>query len=222
MYNSNKQNNNAVSKKKAKNDFKFYYICIINNEIRLMKKEIFYVSNLISLSRFLLLIPTIILLLRENYSFSVLFIILIWISDLLDGYTARKRHEISEFGKIIDPLADKICIAAIAIVMMLKGILPLWFVSMAIFRDLIILFGGLYLKSRKNIVLQSNRLGKIAVFSIGFTLILFLASAISTESAKLYPIEFLELLRSIFIFISIVMSFISLVAYMRRFIQNIK
>lgn len=187
-----------------------------------MRKEILYVSNLISLSRFVLLGVTIFYFLRENYFVSIIFIVVIWISDLLDGYFARKRNEVSEMGKIIDPLADKICIAAIALAMMLKGILPIWFVSMAIFRDLIILFGGLYLKSRKNIVLQSNKLGKIAVFSIGFTLLMYLTLTALKDSQKVYPIEFLELLRNIFIFISIVMSFISLAAYMRRFVQYIK
>lgn len=188
----------------------------------MLNKEIFYVSNIISLSRFLLVGVTLYFLFEQNYLIGLLFIALIWISDLLDGYFARSRNEISELGKIIDPIADKTAVIAIVLVLLIQQIIPLWYVILTVGRDILILVGGLYIKSRKGLVLQSNWLGKIAVFTIGLTMFL----AIFAMAAKLgqlgeyfsYHTEFMELLYTITLLLSIVMIFVSLVSYFNRFL----
>jgi cardiolipin synthase len=194
--------------------------------VLILKKEIFYISNLISLSRFLLLGVTVYLMAEKNYLAALVFIALIWISDLLDGYFARKRNEISELGKLIDPLADKVSVITIIIVMLVQGMIPLWYVIIVILRDVIILAGGLYLSKRKNILLQSNWTGKIAVFTIGLTLF----SSILINSIKLkqlgdyfsYHTEFMELLYTSILLLSIVMIFLSLYLYLNRFLIILK
>jgi CDP-diacylglycerol---glycerol-3-phosphate 3-phosphatidyltransferase len=191
-----------------------------------LKKEIFYISNLISLSRFLLLGVTVYFLIEKNYLFTLIFIALIWISDLLDGYFARSRNEISELGKIIDPVADKVCVITIVLMLLAQGLIPLWFVIITILRDALILAGGLYLNTKKNTVLQSNWMGKLAVFTIGLTLFI----SILTQGSKLgqfgnyfsYHTEFMELLYIITLLLSIVMIFISLYAYFNRFLTILK
>jgi cardiolipin synthase (CMP-forming) len=194
--------------------------------VLILKKEIFYISNLISLSRFLLLGVTVYLMAEKNYLAALVFIALIWISDLLDGYFARKRNEISELGKIIDPLADKISVITIIIVMLVQGMIPLWYVIIVILRDIMILAGGSYLNIRRNILLQSNWTGKIAVFTIGLTLF----CSILINSAKLgqlgeyfsYHTEFMELLYTSILLLSIVMIFLSLYLYLNRFLIILK
>jgi CDP-diacylglycerol--glycerol-3-phosphate 3-phosphatidyltransferase len=191
-----------------------------------MRKEIFYISNLISLSRFFLVGVTSVFLLEKNYSAGCALIILIWISDLLDGYFARKRNEISEIGKIIDPLADKTAIIAIVIIMLFQELIPLWFVIITVSRDAFILIGGLYLNTKKNIVLQSNTMGKLAVFTIGFTLFLLLFNA-GAQIGQFgnffsYHNEITELFTWVLLFLSIVMIILSLVSYSKRFIGLIK
>ncbi len=191
-----------------------------------MNKEIFYISNLISLSRFLLAGAAVYFLAEKNYLYGLVFITLIWFSDLLDGYIARSRNEISELGKIIDPVADKVSVIAIILVMLVQGIIPLWYVAVVILRDVLILAGGLYLSTKRNIVLQSNWLGKAAVFTIGLTLFL----AIFTHGAQIrqfgdffsYHTEFMELLYTITQLLSIVMITISLYSYFNRFLINFK
>jgi cardiolipin synthase len=185
-------------------------------------KEIFYISNLISFSRFILLAVTAHFLLQENYPFAIGFLVLIWISDLLDGYFARTRNEISELGKIIDPLADKVTITVIILILLLLGAVPVWFVILTILRDVIIFCGGLYLKYRKNIVLQSNWTGKLTVFFIGSTLLIIMVIRWLSISYPAYHIEFVELFSKIFILISIVLAFISLITYARRFREELK
>ncbi len=190
-------------------------------------KEIFYISNLLSFSRFVLLIPLIFFLVTSNenyYLFSSIIIIFMWISDLLDGYYARKRNEISELGKIIDPLADKMIIISITIILLLQGVLPLWFFIVIVLRDLIILSGGLFIKQKYGIVLQSNWIGKLTVFTIGFTLLnMILIKGLTNSSLNffVYHIDKLELYWKVLILVSILMSVFSLVSYFKKFTNTV-
>ena len=191
-----------------------------------MKKEIFYISNLISFSRLPLLAGAAYFLINASVPAACVFIVLIWISDLLDGYFARSRNEISELGKIIDPLADKISIIVLLIIMLFLNIIPVWFVIITILRDVLILLGGLYLNSRKNTVLQSNWTGKIAVFTIGLTLLItifnFGAQKGQFGNYFSYHSEITELLIGVLLFLSIVMILLSVISYFNRFLKLIK
>ena len=142
-------------------------------------KEIYLLPNLISLFRLLLFIPFLFLfqLMRtdDNYRYYILILILIaFISDLLDGYTARKTNQISELGKIIDPLADKVLVALIVINLFSMDMIPTFFFWLIILRDIFIFLGGLYIKQKIGKVLPSNLLGKATVFSIGIFIIITL------------------------------------------------
>jgi CDP-diacylglycerol--glycerol-3-phosphate 3-phosphatidyltransferase len=187
-----------------------------------LNREFFYISNLISFSRFILLALAVHFLFEMLYLHTAIVIVLMWISDLLDGFFARSRNEISELGKIIDPLADKISIAVITLVLLFQHVIPLWFVIITLLRDLIIFSGGLYLKLKKNNVLQSNWTGKITVFLIGFTLLIFVIMRWAVITYPAYHIEFVELLSKIFILLSIVMSVVSLIVYSLRFNRAMK
>ncbi len=159
--------------------------------------------------------------LENKYLISIVMIILIWISDLLDGYFARIRNEISELGKMIDPIADKICVITIALILLAQNIIPFWFMLIIVLRDLIIFLGGLYLKTVKKIVLQSNWAGKISIFIIGLTLLfaIFIAHHKYTDYQLFfsYHTENLELYLKFLIILSIAMSVVSLLMYFLRF-----
>ncbi|HEX2786289.1 MAG TPA: CDP-alcohol phosphatidyltransferase family protein [Ignavibacteria bacterium] len=138
------------------------------------KKELLYIPNLLSIFRLILLIPTGYLILFEfetKKNVIIALMVLMYVTDLLDGYIARHLNQVSETGKIIDPLADKISVTVIALLIFAKGFIPLWFLIAVITRDLFILLFGLYLKEKYNIVLMSNIPGKIAVFGIGLVLL---------------------------------------------------
>jgi CDP-diacylglycerol--glycerol-3-phosphate 3-phosphatidyltransferase len=84
-------------------------------------------------------------------------------SDYLDGYFARKRGEITDFGKILDPLADKIFFGTAAIIMIVQGLIPLYLAVIIVGRDILIFLGGIYIKQKTGIVVSSNKAGKLAV-----------------------------------------------------------
>ena len=89
--------------------------------------------------------------------------IIAYITDLLDGYIARKTNTISEFGKAIDPIADKIFVAALIVAMLSKNLVPLWFVLIVIGKDVLTMFGVLIARKKIGAVLPSNYWGKSAI-----------------------------------------------------------
>lgn len=133
-------------------------------------------SNMLSTFRIFLVIPIFFLILNLNDTYSyrvyaVLLMVLGVITDLLDGYLARKFNEITEFGKIIDPLADKVNIITIIVLLYYMDELPGYYFWIIVLRDVIIFTGGIIVSNIVGKVLPSNLLGKITVLSIGFFII---------------------------------------------------
>ena len=178
-----------------------------------MKKEFLYISNQISVLRILLVIPLVFLLINQNGSNTIYvaaILVAMYVSDLLDGYLARKLNQVSELGKIIDPLADKIAVVSIVIILFIQGRVETWFFVVVIARDLLILLFGLYLKSRNKIVLMSNYPGKIAVFSIGVIILL-----------TVFNNELLQNVIRYLYYISVILIIYSLYLYLLRFYKSI-
>lgn len=95
-----------------------------------------------------------------------------YISDLLDGYLARKMNQVSEWGKIIDPVADKVFVGTGVIILSLKEVIPLWFVGIVIGRDILIMVMGAWYSKKHNFVLPSLFAGKAAVVAIAFAMLI--------------------------------------------------
>ncbi len=136
------------------------------------------VANLVSISRIPLSVAAALIIWREGpIHWSLILIILAGLTDLLDGLIARQTNTVSEWGKVLDPLADKISVAFLGIALAWKGILPLWFLLSILLRDSLILIGGLILTRQLGRVHMSNLLGKITATAIGITFILALLKA---------------------------------------------
>jgi CDP-diacylglycerol--glycerol-3-phosphate 3-phosphatidyltransferase len=128
--------------------------------------RVFTLSNLISFSRFLVAIPVIYLHIQNDYQYDATIIVLILyagISDYLDGLVARKTNTVSEVGKMIDPISDKLCAAALFIYTVWLGWVPLWFLILNVFRDSFIMIGSSFIKIKYGKVAMSILSGKIAV-----------------------------------------------------------
>lgn len=93
------------------------------------------------------------------------------VTDYLDGYLARKYNEVSEVGKIIDPLADKVLVGVVVVKLFLINEIPAYLFFMIIGRDILIFLGGLLLSAKIHKVLPSNMLGKITVSVLSLLLI---------------------------------------------------
>lgn len=89
------------------------------------------------------------------------------ISDVLDGYIARKYNLISEFGSALDPFADKLMSFTVLVTFTIVGLIPVWILVPMLIKEVIMITGGLilYLKHGKAVI-PSNMFGKVATFSL--------------------------------------------------------
>ncbi len=132
----------------------------------LVKDDILTWSNLISLSRVLIVIPIIYFHIQNNYQANAAIVLLIIygvISDYLDGLVARWRDEISELGKILDPIADKLLAFFLFLYTVAIGWIPVWYFVIGVARDLLIMAGSGHIKKRRGKVAMSIMSGKISV-----------------------------------------------------------
>lgn len=136
----------------------------------LVRNDIFTWSNLISFTRVLVTVPIIYIHYQNNKEVSQLVTILIIygaISDYLDGLVARLRNEISELGKMLDPIADKVMAFLLFVYTVWLGWIPLWFFLIGVVRDLLIMLGSWYIKKERGKVAMSTMSGKISVNVLG-------------------------------------------------------
>ena len=167
-------------------------------------KNIFNISNSLSFIRLLLVIPAFFAFnnFEENAARYAVALIGIFaaVTDILDGYLARKLNQITEFGKIIDPLADKVLVVFVVLNLFLLGEIPAYYFYMVIVRDALILTGGLIVSKKLGKVLPSDYVGKATVLSISFVLLMILLNVDSTS----FPYTLLYYLSIILIFISLI------------------
>jgi CDP-diacylglycerol--glycerol-3-phosphate 3-phosphatidyltransferase len=95
---------------------------------------------------------------------------LVGLTDILDGRIARKRNQVSSFGAILDPIADKAFIGTALVGLSILGRIPWWVTSLILFREIGITIIRLAIVNRR--VIAANRGGKIKSllqnFSVGF------------------------------------------------------
>lgn len=174
-----------------------------------MQGKFWTISNALSLSRIILMAPVVYFFLTpviHNREYAVLFILLAVTTDALDGYFARLFKQESEIGKIIDPLADKIGIGIVVVLLLIFGDISFWFAALIILRDTLIFIGGLILKVRKGIILPSNLPGKFAIASVALTLVL-----------GMMRYHAFSMLMQLSLFVSVVLLLVSFAVYIKRF-----
>ena len=143
--------------------------------------RILTLANAISISRIFLAIPLVLIFEDIAHGMSgklwqaFVLIIIIVLTDFLDGYVARKAEEITNFGKLIDPVADKVCMMVVLIYLIISYKLPflIFFLTLAI-RDIFLIIIGVYLMFSQEEVFQSNRSGKWFIGISALMMVLFL------------------------------------------------
>ena len=144
--------------------------------------KLFTISNFISFSRIFIVMPVVYRHYINGYSVDAIIMLLIGygiISDYLDGFVARKTNTISEIGKMIDPISDKIAAGLLFVYTVVIGWVPFWFLWLFIARDILILIGSSFIKLRYGKVAMSTISGKISVnvISLYWISIFFFRSA---------------------------------------------
>jgi cardiolipin synthase len=163
------------------------------------------IPNLLSIFRILLIFPIAYYVWNDKLKIVIIFVVLSVISDYLDGIIARRFNQISEWGKILDPLADKLAAGILLIVLYLKHEVPLWLVIIVVGRDVLILLVGLFFAEKYKFVIPSNFLGKVTANVLAIMIISYIFN--------------ITILEKIFTPLAIVMIFLSGLGYLKNLIK---
>ncbi len=129
-----------------------------------MPKFSFTIPNLLSLSRIVLIPLLVYLLYVKSWWLALVLFGVASLTDLLDGWSARRLKQESEFGIFIDPLADKFLVisvlAALVVMDPYLEIFDFWMIAVIIGRDVLITFMR-YLAIRRGETLRTSRFGKV-------------------------------------------------------------
>jgi cardiolipin synthase len=149
----------------------------------MLKATMFTFPLLLTLARFVLVVPIVLALAQSAWLTALGLIALAGLTDFLDGYLARAWGQESFLGACLDPVADKVLIVAVYATLLLHGAAgfttPLWFLVLLVMRELVILGGALILGlMRHDLAIRPTLLGKITTtVHLVFMSLLFLAAA---------------------------------------------
>lgn len=128
------------------------------------------VPNVLSMARLVIILPVFWLIMTDGPLWWIMMLVLLAIAtDYFDGRVARWSHSVSDWGKVLDPLADKIGGGMVVAALAFKGALPMWFLLLLAGRDLCILGGGAFLKHKTGRIVLSLWAGKVAVTGVAVT-----------------------------------------------------
>jgi phosphatidylglycerophosphate synthase len=121
-------------------------------------------ANAISLARIPLAGAAVACLAVGERSLAMILLGAAFLTDALDGAVARATHSTSDWGRILDPLADKAIFAVLGVALAWLGLIPWWLAGGILARDLVIGIGGLRHIRRLGAIPESNAAGKLSTF----------------------------------------------------------
>ena len=160
------------------------------------------IPNLICLARIVLVIPIIRSLWQEQFLLSLLLIIIAGLSDILDGYLAKKNNWRSYLGAVLDPAADKILLVSLFLTLQSMDLIPLWLTLTVVIRDLMIVFGlSLYRYFVGVPQPKPTRISKInTTLQLVFIIFVILAQGVQ------FPFEILAMVCGSLVFVTSILS----------------
>ena len=135
-----------------------------------------HIPNALTILRFILIPFIIVYIVKEQYLEAFIFLTISGLTDVLDGFIARKFNFITNFGKLIDPLADKTTQVSILVTLALKDIIPMWILLIVFVKEFVMISGASFLYG-KELVVSSKWYGKLAT-------VLFYLAIVSSFAIK--------------------------------------
>lgn len=129
-----------------------------------------HIPNTLTILRFILIPFIIIYIAKDKYIEAFIFLTISGLTDVLDGIIARKFNFITNFGKLIDPLADKTTQISILVTLALKNIIPMWILIIVFIKEFAMVSGASFLYG-KELVVSSKWYGKLATVLFYFAIV---------------------------------------------------
>lgn len=166
-----------------------------------------HIPNVLTILRFFIIPFIVYYLISDNYIAAFILLTLSGLTDVLDGAIARKFNFITNFGKLIDPLADKVTQLSLLCTLVFKGIIPLWILVIVLLKEAFMVCGASFLYGR-DLVVSSKWYGKSA------TVLFYLAIAVSLLIRQ-FKLDFTFDIT--LYYLALFMTLFSLVMYFREF-----
>ncbi len=167
-----------------------------------------HVPNILTIIRFLLIPIIIFYVFTGNYIFAFVFFTISGLTDIADGFIARKFNLVSNFGKLMDPLADKLTQIATLTSLVLTNIIPIWILLIVLLKEFIMICGASFLYG-KDVVVYSKWYGKLA------TVLFYIAIVISLLLKQFEPIKLGEHLDLALYTVALIATVFSLIMYIK-------
>ena len=129
-----------------------------------------HIPNALTILRFLLIPIIIVYIVKDKYIEAFIYLTISGLTDVLDGFIARKYNFITNFGKLVDPLADKTTQVAILVTLALKNIIPMWILITVFVKEFAMVAGASFLYG-KELVVSSKWYGKLATVLFYFAIV---------------------------------------------------
>jgi cardiolipin synthase (CMP-forming) len=130
-------------------------------------RRVLTVPNAISALRIALTPVFVVLIVNENTTTAGLILFgCVVATDWVDGTIARRTGQVSDVGKVLDPVADRLAIAAGIIALTIRGVFPVWAAVAIIARDIVVLGVGAFVLARTHVRIDVRWIGKVATFSL--------------------------------------------------------
>lgn len=175
-----------------------------------------HIPNVLTIMRFLLIPFIIAFCLQKNYVLAIILLILSGLTDILDGAIARKFNLISDFGKLMDPLADKATQISLLTILVIEHIIPIWILVIVIVKEFCMVSGASFLYG-KELVVSSKWYGKLA--TVLFYIAILTSLLIEQFGEKIhFSIKIAKNTNNITYYAAVLMAIMSLILYMRAFL----
>lgn len=174
-----------------------------------------YVPNALTVIRFLLIPIIVIACVQGQYILAIAVLSISGLTDILDGTIARKYNYITDFGKLMDPLADKATQISLLTTLFIKGAIPIWILAIVVLKEFCMVSGASFLYG-KELVVSSKWYGKLAtvLFYVAMVISLFLEQIGNTTNNIIKAIGIAD---TIIYYLAVITTIASLIMYMKAF-----
>lgn len=121
-----------------------------------------HIPNILTLLRVAMVFVFIFLFIKKLYIACLIIYVAAFVTDILDGYLARHFNWVSDFGKLVDPFADKFMLITSLICLCSVGAFPIYLMIILAVKELLMIFGGLFILRKKKIAVYADIWGKLA------------------------------------------------------------
>ena len=125
------------------------------------QERIWNVPNCLTMLRMAMIAVYLWLFFQNRLYPALLVFLLASLTDVLDGYIARKYQLVTSFGKLMDPLADKLMVCAVLVTLALRGWVPWWLLAVVAAKEILMVLGGIFML-RRGVVVYAGQIGKAA------------------------------------------------------------